>query len=216
MDDMTGLRTWVTRCMWPNIKECDKVRACIHAQVLCILRVFVFTSLHLLLMWFVSCLSSLLLSFFMLYLYRFRNQFSVAGGIFTLTNRRQMGLVHKEFLVVFHIRVPRETENHQRMKRTTQENPASNQSWITSEVGKVKDKKSSVTTGNKQTDDNRSTNLEANPATRARIPCLWEAWCKRSSCDDRRPSVCRNYKYENTCIHGSNCLEYWKSSIRKK
>ena len=42
-------------------QKCDKVRACVHAQVLCILRVFMFMSLYLLLMWFVSCLSSVLL-----------------------------------------------------------------------------------------------------------------------------------------------------------
>ena len=60
------------------------MRACVHAQVLCILRVFM--SLHLLLMWFVSCLSSVLVSLFMLYLYSFRSQFSVVGGIlFTST-----------------------------------------------------------------------------------------------------------------------------------
>ena len=69
-------------------QKCDKVRASVHAQVLCILRVFMFMSLHLLLMWFVSCLSSVLLSFFMLYLYRFRSQFSVGGGkLFTRTPR---------------------------------------------------------------------------------------------------------------------------------
>ena len=49
-------------------QKCDKVRACVHAQVMCILRVFMFMSLYLLLMWFISCLSSVLLSFFMLYL----------------------------------------------------------------------------------------------------------------------------------------------------
>ena len=52
-----------------------------HAQVLWILRVFMFVSLYLLLMWFVSCLSSVLVSMFMLYLYSFRSQFSVVGGI---------------------------------------------------------------------------------------------------------------------------------------
>ena len=62
-------------------QKCDKVRACVHAQMMCILCVFMFMSLHLLLMWFVSCLSSVLLSFFMLYLYRFRSQFSVVAGI---------------------------------------------------------------------------------------------------------------------------------------
>ena len=62
-------------------QKCDKVRACVHAQVLCILRVFMFMSLYLLLMWFVSCLSSVLVSLFMLQLYSFRSQFSVVGGI---------------------------------------------------------------------------------------------------------------------------------------
>ena len=62
-------------------QKCDKVRACVHAQMLCILRLFMFMSLYLLLMWFVSCLSSMLVSLFMLYLYSFRSQFSVVGGI---------------------------------------------------------------------------------------------------------------------------------------
>ena len=53
----------------------------VHAQVLCILRVSVFVSLYLLLMWFVSCLSSVLVLFFLLYVYSFRSQFSVVGGI---------------------------------------------------------------------------------------------------------------------------------------
>ena len=34
-------------------QKCDKVRACVHAQTLCMLRVFMFMSLYLLLMWFV-------------------------------------------------------------------------------------------------------------------------------------------------------------------
>ena len=38
--------------MGPDIKECDKDCALsVHAQVMCILRVFTFMSLHLLLMW---------------------------------------------------------------------------------------------------------------------------------------------------------------------
>ena len=41
-------------------------RSCVHARVLCRLRVFMFMSLYLLLMWFVSCLSSVLLWFFRL------------------------------------------------------------------------------------------------------------------------------------------------------
>ena len=43
-------------------QKCDEDYALsVHAQVLCILRVFMFVSLYLLLMWFVSCLSSVLL-----------------------------------------------------------------------------------------------------------------------------------------------------------
>ena len=47
-------------------QKCDKLRACVHAQTLCMLRVFMFMSLYLLLMWFVSCLSSVLVSLFRL------------------------------------------------------------------------------------------------------------------------------------------------------
>ena len=65
---------------------------------------------------------------------------------------------------------------------------------------------SSVPRRKGQTDDKRSTSLEASPATGAKIPCLWEARCKRSSCDYRHLPVCRNYKSGNRCIHGSNCL----------
>ena len=53
----------------------------VHAHNLCNLRVSVFVSLYLLLMWFVSCLSSVLVSLFTLYLYSFRSQLSVVGGI---------------------------------------------------------------------------------------------------------------------------------------
>ena len=49
----------------------------VHAHRLCNLRVSVFVSLYLLLMWCVSCLSSVLV----LYSYSFRSQFSVVGGI---------------------------------------------------------------------------------------------------------------------------------------
>ena len=66
---------------------------------------------------------------------------------------------------------------------------------------------SSVPTGKGQTDDKRSTSLEASPATGAKIPCLWEeARCKRSSCDYRHSPVCCDYMSGNRCIHGSNCL----------
>ena len=51
---------------------------------------------------------------------------------------RQMGLVQKGTLVVFYIRMPRETERNQRKERRKQEYLASNQPLITSE--KVKSK----------------------------------------------------------------------------
>ena len=51
-----------------------------------------------------------------------------------------MGLVQKETLVVFYVRVPRETERHQRKKWRTQTYLASDQPWITIEGGKVKSK----------------------------------------------------------------------------
>ena len=64
----------------------------------------------------------------------------------------------------------------------------------------------SVPTGKGQTDVKSSTSLEASLATRAKIPCLWVARCKRSSCDFRHPLVCRDYKSGKRCICGSNCL----------
>ena len=56
--------TWMTepRGACDPTSKCDEDYALsVHAQVLCILRVFMFVSLYLLLMWFVSCLSSVLL-----------------------------------------------------------------------------------------------------------------------------------------------------------
>ena len=53
---------------------------------------------------------------------------------------RQVGLVKNGTLVVFYIRMPRETERHQRKERRTQECLASNQPLITSEGEKVKRK----------------------------------------------------------------------------
>ena len=60
-------------------KERQDYALSVHAHRLCILRVFM--SMCLLLLWFVSCLSSVLVLIFMLYLYSFRSQFSVVGGI---------------------------------------------------------------------------------------------------------------------------------------
>ena len=51
-----------------------------------------------------------------------------------------MSLVQKGTLVVFYIRVPRETERHQRKKWRTQEYLTLNQPWITSRGEKVKGK----------------------------------------------------------------------------
>ena len=65
---------------------------------------------------------------------------------------------------------------------------------------------SSVPTGKGQTDVKSITSLEASPATRARIPCLWGARCKRTSCDFRHPPVCRDHKSGNICIYDNNCL----------
>ena len=39
-----------------------------------------------------------------------------------------------------------------------------------------------------------------------KIPCLWWARRKISSCDYRRHPVCRGYKSGNRCIHGCRCL----------
>ena len=57
-----------------------------------------------------------------------------------------------------------------------------------------------------QTDVKSSRSQEANPATRAQVPCLWRAKCKRLSCDYRHPPVCHNYKSGHRCIHGQRCL----------
>ena len=62
--------TWMTSDETQNLshevhvtkQECDEDYALsVHAQVLCILHMFMFVSLYLLLMWIVSCLSSVLL-----------------------------------------------------------------------------------------------------------------------------------------------------------
>ena len=53
----------------------------VHAHRLCNLRVSVSVSLYLLLVWFVSCLSSVLELLFMPYSHSFRSQFSVVRDI---------------------------------------------------------------------------------------------------------------------------------------
>ena len=64
----------------------------------------------------------------------------------------------------------------------------------------------SVPTVKGQTDVKSSTSLEASLATGAKIPCLWETRCERSSCDFRHPPVCRDYKSGNRCSCGNYCL----------
>ena len=118
-----------------------------------------------------------------------------------------MGLVQRETLVVFYIRMPRETERHQRKGRRAQEFPDSKPAVDNERRRKGKQQaSSSAPTGKGQTDDKRSKSPEARSATRAKIPCLWVARCRKSSCDYRNPPVCRNYKSGNRCIHGNDCL----------
>ena len=63
---------------------------------------------------------------------------------------------------------------------------------------------SSVPTGKGQTEDKRS----KRPDLRQELKFLFyeEARCRTSSCDYRRPPVCRKYKSGNRCTHGKNCL----------
>ena len=56
-----------------------------------------------------------------------------------------------------------------------------------------------------RTDVESSRSLEARPATGAKIPCALGAKCQISS-RVWHPPVCRSYKSESRCIHGSNCL----------
>ena len=81
-----------------------------------------------------------------------------------------MGLVQKGLLLFSTF----ETERHQRKERRTKEYLASNQPLTTSEGEKVKGKHPLLYGREKgRTDDKRSKSLEARPATRAKIPCLW-------------------------------------------
>ena len=65
---------------------------------------------------------------------------------------------------------------------------------------------SSVPKVKAHTDVKSSTSLEASPATKAEIFCMWGGNCKISSCDYRHPPVCRDCKSGNRCIHGNHCL----------
>ena len=72
-------------------KEIQDYALSVHAHRLCNLRVSVFVSLYLLLMWFVSCLSSVLLKFLLLYVYSFRSQFSVVGDVLFIEEAVHLG-----------------------------------------------------------------------------------------------------------------------------
>ena len=60
----------------------------------------------------------------------------------------------------------------------------------------------------------RSTSLEARPATRAKIPCLWEARCKLSSCDYRHPP-CVVKASLKTGASTARELRFWKNKGSK-
>ena len=70
VDEMRLKNTLSQRGACDPTSKCDEDYALsVHAQVLCILRVFMFVSLYL--MWFVSCLSSVLVLIFMLVVVQF-------------------------------------------------------------------------------------------------------------------------------------------------
>ena len=116
-----------------------------------------------------------------------------------------MGLVQKGTLVVFYIRMPRETERHQRRERRTQEYPASNQPLIAGEGEKVKGKHPLLY--RREKDDDKRSNIPY-PHLLLELKFLGHGVqrCRKSSCVYRHPQVCRNYKSGNRCIHGNNCL----------
>ena len=84
-------------------------------------------------------------------------------------------------------------------------NLASSIPWETVSKKKREQASPSVPKVTEQTDVRSSGCREARPATRAKIPCLWRAKCKISSCDYRHPPVSRNDKSGNGCIHGHRC-----------
>ena len=86
------------------------------------------------------------------------------------------GLALEEDLAVFNMRIPQETERHQRKERRTQEYLASKAAVNNEQRRKGEgEASSSVPTGKGHTDVKSSTSLEASPATGAKIPCLWES-----------------------------------------
>ena len=118
-----------------------------------------------------------------------------------------MGLVQKGTLEVFSIRMPRETERHQRKERRTQEYPASNQPLITSEGEKVKSKHPLLYRREQDRLTWKAQQVER-PVLRPELKLLvyGGARCRKSSCDYRHPPVCRSYKSGNRCICSIRCL----------
>ena len=104
-----------------------------------------------------------------------------------------MGLVQEENLLVFFICLPREAVRQRTKKWRTQEDLALSQPWVTACMEEGTQSKRPLVS------------QEARPATRAKIPCLWRATCKRSSCDYRHPPVTHSYKSGNGCIYGHGC-----------
>ena len=113
-----------------------------------------------------------------------------------------MGLVQKGNVVVFYIRVPQETERHQRKEQRTQEYLASNQPLITSEGEKVKSKHPFLYRREK---DRRTTNARKVQRPDLRLELKFLVYGEQDV-DNRHPPVCRDYKSGNRCIYGSNCL----------
>ena len=83
------------------------------------------------------------------------------------------------------------------------------------EKSRLEQASSSVPNVKEQTDVKSSNSPEASPATRAEIPCLWEARCKRSTCNYRHHPVCHGYKSGNRCIYGHCCLRRHADGERK-
>ena len=115
-----------------------------------------------------------------------------------------MGLAQEEGLVVFYIRLPRETERLKGKKWRTQEDLALNQPW--GERERVKSKHPlQYRKWRQRLTWKAQKSLEA--ALRLELKSLvCGAKCKLSSCNYRHPPVFRNYQSGNRCIHGNHCL----------
>ena len=119
-----------------------------------------------------------------------------------------MGHVQGENLVVFYICLPREAVRQRREEVRNARGSIIKPATGNREHGR-KDKEQASSSGPKvkeQTDVKSSKSQKTSLATRAKIPFLWRAKCKRSSCDYRHPPVCHTFKSGNRCIHGQRCL----------